>query len=223
MWGKFLFILFLMGLLYPTDAIRAAESYKDSNFHISIYQRMKKNIVVIKGEMRAPMNEMMEKSIRSLPYNNVVEIRLDSVGGSIMVANDMVDTIKRLKHDGYVIHTRVDHGAMCASSCVPVYVQGEERHATSVSGFMFHGVAIYAITNVPDSKSTQYMINAYVGAGIDKEWINVHKEMGVWSTPNETWYNGKELFDTKSGFVTNMVSNRILIKSYDRSYSKKPR
>jgi ATP-dependent protease ClpP protease subunit len=210
-------------ILFFISSAQASTFYKDENFSIKKIDKKEKTIVLIEGLIRAPLSEEFQKLIKEVDLKKQIELRLDSVGGSIYETQKLINTLDDLKNNNTGLTTRVDQGSMCASSCVPLFVQGQSRLAGNASSFMFHGVALYAVTNIPGEKDTKIMIDTYLKAGIDEKWIQKHIDMKVWSSPNETWYNGKELFEDGSNFVTGSLNNQITFEPYNRNYTDKPR
>lgn len=209
--------------LFFIPAVQASVFYQDDNFSLKTTKHSEKTIILLKGLIRAPLSEEFQKLIKEVNPKNEIELRLDSVGGSIYETKKLIDILDELKNNDMKLTTRVDQGSMCASSCVPLFVQGQKRLAGNASSFMFHGVALYAVTNIPGEKDTKIMIDTYLKAGISKKWIQKHIDMQVWSSANETWYNGKELLEDNSNFVTGSLTNQIFFEPYNRNYSDKPR
>lgn len=212
-----------IAILFFISNAEASIFYKDENFSLKKIDNNEKTIVLLEGLIRAPLTEKFQKLIAEVHLKKEIELRFDSVGGSIYETKKLIKILDELKENNIGITTRVDQGSMCASSCVPLFVQGQKRLAGNASSFMFHGVALYAVTNVPGEKDTKIMIDAYRKAGIAEKWIQEHIDMQVWSSPNETWYNGKELLENGSNFVTESLDNRISFEPYNRDYSNKPR
>lgn len=215
---KIIILLFFIPMI-----AKASIFYKDDNFSLKKIDNDEKTIVLFEGLIRTPLTEEFQKLIRGVDLKKEMELRFDSVGGSIYETKKLIKILNELKVNDVKLTTRVDQGSICASSCVPLFVQGHKRLAGNASSFMFHGVALYAVTNVPSENETKVMINTYRKAGISEKWIQEHIDLKVWSSPNETWYNGKELLENGSNFVTESLNNRIFFESYNRDYSDKPR
>jgi len=64
-------------------------------------------------------------------------IDLSSPGGAIAEGGKVIDVIKQMKQT-HLVETRVQQNRMCASMCVPIYLQGEIRTAHPESRWMFH-------------------------------------------------------------------------------------
>lgn len=213
----------ILALLIFIPSVEASTFYKDDNFSLKKIDHNEKTIVLLKGLIRTPLTKEFQKLIKETDLKKEIELRFDSVGGSIYETKKMINILDELKVKNVRLTTRVDQGSICASSCVPLFVQGQNRLAGNASSFMFHGVALYTLTNVPSENETDIMIDTYRKAGIAEKWIQEHIGMQVWSSPNETWYNGKELLENGSNFVTGSLNNRIFFEPYNRDYSDRPR
>jgi ATP-dependent protease ClpP protease subunit len=216
-----LLIIFILSL--QSALASDAYFYKDENFSLKKLDRSDKTIVLLSGIIRSPMERELKKLVMSLDHTLPIELRLNSVGGSIYETQSIIEFLNIFKSSGGKIITRVDQAEICASSCVPLFVQGSKRVAGNVSSFMFHGVAVLVITNIPSEFETNIMLKYYREAGIQENWIQEHLALKVWSTPNETWYNGKELYENGSNFITDLLNNRTLFEPYNRDFGDRPR
>lgn len=213
----------ILTILFLISDTQASIFYKDDNFSLRKIEKTEKTVLILEGLIRSPLAVEIQKFIKGISPEKEIELRLDSVGGSIFETKKVINYLEKLKSNNINITTRVDQGSMCASSCVPLFVQGKKRLAGNASSFMFHGVALYAVTNIPEEEDTKIMIDAYLKAGISEKWIQKHIDLKVWSSPNETWYNGKELFEDGSNFVTESLNNQFFFEPYNRNYTDKPR
>lgn len=176
-------------------------------------------VLKLQAEIRKPLAEELRQLTSSCQNLDSLELRLDSPGGSIVEAAAIVDVLDQLKQKGVQITTRVNNGDECDSSCVPLFAQGHKRQAGPVAAFMFHGVAVYMLTNIPDPGLTQNMLSMIQKAdGLSSAWLNSLKEKNVFSVPSMYWLSGQELMDQKSGLVTELLVRQELAKPYDRSY-----
>ena len=57
-----------------------------------------------------------------------VELKLDSVGGSVAEGEKVIDVLKKIKTT-HKLYTVVGAGRRCGSMCVFIYVQGQKRFA----------------------------------------------------------------------------------------------
>lgn len=173
----------------------------------------------LNSEIRPPLAENLNFLIQSCRGLKNLELRLNSPGGSIVETRAIADILDKAKTKGVIITTRVENGDECDSNCVPLFAQGKKRVAAPVSAFMFHGVAIYMITNIPDPTSTGEMLGLIRKAeGLNNKWLQELIDQKVFSIPSMYWVSGQELMDQKSGFITELLPRQQLFKPYDRSY-----
>jgi ATP-dependent protease ClpP protease subunit len=170
-------------------------------------------------EIREPLAESLNSLIQSCQGLKELKLRLDSPGGSIYEAEKIGNVLEAAKSKGVQVTTFVQNGDECDSSCVPVFAQGQKRIAAPVSAFMFHGVAVYVVTNVPDPESTALMMKLIRKAkGLNEKWFQSLIDKKVFTIPQMYWISGQELMDQKSGFVTELSDRQMILKPYDRSY-----
>ncbi|GEM_PF-6811461 len=212
---------FSLFLLFSSISVASAAEVVPSNWKVytpcgSLNSRM---VLKLQAEIRSPLAEDLRKLTSSCQNLESLELRFDSPGGSIVEAAAIVDVLEQLKNQNVKITTRVNNGDECDSSCVPLFAQGNMRQAGPVAAFMFHGVAVYMLTNIPDPGLSQMMISMIEKAnGLNTDWLNDLKAKKVFSIPSMYWLSGKELVDQKSGFVTELLDRQELAKPYDRSY-----
>ena len=66
-----------------------------------------------------------------------VVLFLNSPGGNIEEGERVIAVLKKIKKT-HVLSTVIMHGDMCASMCVPIYLQGKYRYAARSSVWLFH-------------------------------------------------------------------------------------
>jgi ATP-dependent protease ClpP protease subunit len=110
--------------------------------------------------------------------------------------------------DNRRIETVVEGRGICASMCVPVYLQGEVRRASANARFMFHEVSFResfsddkidvpekAIGNATDRFFSRY----FAPAGVPEEWIRqVRRDV---TGGADVWKSAQELIDENAGIV----------------------
>lgn len=126
-----------------------------------------------------------------LHYDRVL-LDLDSPGGSLSETEALVETIAVIRKDARV-DTLVRHGAMCASACVAVFVQGEDRAAGGASVWIFHG-AYYEGTNVPSLALTDRYLDILRSAGVTEVFLSCLLSEGYVGSAGKFWLSGYELF-----------------------------
>ncbi len=174
--------------------------------------------IYLSGLIRSPMASDLKTIINHHGHHLPIVLKLNSEGGSIYETEEIINLLRSLSD----LTTEVSNGSECSSNCVPIFAQGKSRKAGPVAAFMFHGIAIYAISNIPDPELTNKMISFYQRADIDMNFFERLKNKKVYSTPGMYWLSGKELFDTKANIVTQLLERHQVATPYDYSYSNKP-
>ncbi|MFT3730638.1 MAG: peptidase [Hyphomicrobium sp.] len=166
-----------------------------------------------RGKVEAPMaNRIAEAFDRYKSDAGTFVLSLSSPGGSLDQGADVVRLLRRIRETKTLV-TNVEEGAICASMCVPVYLQGERRIAAPDAEFMFHEVNFRdffsnkADASVPDaaiSRETDRFFDKYFeAAGVSPVWLgNVRAAI---ARGNEVWVTGRQLVDEKSGVVQQLM------------------
>src|SRR4029077_6748174 len=68
---------------------------------------------------------------------NRVVLFLDSAGGKVDDGDRVIEVLNEIKLRHQLI-TVVPHGKLCASMCIPIFLQGEDRIAARASIWLFH-------------------------------------------------------------------------------------
>jgi hypothetical protein len=161
-----------------------------------------------RGQIDAPMAQRLadayEQHRRSA---GTFVLSLSSPGGALDHGARVIRLLKEIART-HRLETRVESGEECASMCVPVYLQGEQRTAASDSAFMFHEVSFREhfsedAIDVPASATaaaTAYLFDAYFRpAGVPARWIRtVRRDM---SGGRDVWKSGAELVGEKARIV----------------------
>jgi hypothetical protein len=127
----------------------------------------------------------------STTYKRLI-LDIDSPGGILSETERVVAVIADIRRTVRV-DTLVRHGAMCASACVAIFVQGEERLAGGASAWMFHG-ACYAHSNIPSLSLTDRFLDLLRNAGVSDRFLCSLVEEGYLTNPGKLWLSGYELF-----------------------------
>lgn len=162
-----------------------------------------------RGKIDAPMaSRIAEAFDRHRDEGHTIVLALSSPGGSLDHGAKVVRLLDRIRQTHALI-TIVDDGAVCASMCVPVYLQGQQRIAAGNAAFMFHEVAFRDFfsdktdRSVPEAaigtETDRFFEKYFVAAGVSQSWIRKVRA-GV-TGGSEIWKTGRELFDEKSGIV----------------------
>jgi ATP-dependent protease ClpP protease subunit len=66
-----------------------------------------------------------------------VVLFLDSAGGRVDEGDRVIAVLNEIKQ-GHRLATVVPHGKLCASMCIPIFLQGDDRFAARASLWIFH-------------------------------------------------------------------------------------
>ncbi|MCB1486496.1 MAG: hypothetical protein KDJ88_03445 [Bauldia sp.] len=129
---------------------------------------------------------------------------IESPGGSLAATEDVIRALAAIREQAR-IDTLVRHGAMCASACVAVFMQGEDRAAGGASVWMFHGVC-YADSNIPSLAQTGRFLDLLREAGASEAFLCRLEEEGFVTTAGKLWISGYELFHLyKANVITRLL------------------
>lgn len=162
-------------------------------------------VLRFRGNIEAPMAADLRSvwSSRGAGYKRLL-LDLDSPGGSLVETEKVVDVIATIRDDAR-IDTLVRHGAMCASACVAIFVQGEERSAGGASVWLFHG-ACYRHSNVPSLGMTDRYIDILRQAGVSEAFLCSLVDKGYVTTAGNFWLSGYELYHVhKANVITRLL------------------
>lgn len=166
-----------------------------------------------RGKIDAPMaSRIAEAFERYKGEGHKIVLALSSPGGSVDQGAEVVRLLSKIRQT-HLLVTSVEDGGICASMCVPVYLQGQERIAAADAEFMFHEVAYRDFfSNERDRSVTAASIDAETNRFIDK-YFEAAGVSQVWTRKmrseiaggNEVWETGRQLFDEKSGIVQQIM------------------
>lgn len=149
------------------------------------------------------------------PVTKEIVLTIRSGGGMVMEGNRIIKWLKAKRADGIRLTTVVPNGAICASMCVPIFMQGEVRQAGPAASFMFHSVHFMLGVRVNMSWKNEDIFRTFIEAGMKSEWLERNKTAGVFDSPQFTWYSGGELMQENSGVVTELLARQDKMKSLD--------
>jgi hypothetical protein len=159
------------------------------------------------GEVRHPMADRIATAFKEHGgERRRVVLVLDSPGGSLAHGNEVIRELRRIGRT-HTLETVVQNRSICASMCVPIYLQGQVRTAAAGARFMFHEVKIVdPITNERQSQSekqkaantTQFLDLYFRPAGVPESWIN---DVATKMRGRDYWRTAQQLTDEKAGIV----------------------
>ena len=130
---------------------------------------------------------------------------LDSPGGSLGEAEALVAAIAAIRTEAQV-DTLVRHGALCASACIAIFVQGSDRAAGGASVWLFHGACRDPGSNVPSLALTDRYLDILREAGADDGFLCDLVAKGYVTAPGQLWLSGYELVHVHdAGIVTRLL------------------
>jgi hypothetical protein len=140
-----------------------------------------------------------------------VVLRISSPGGSVDEGERVIDLLRRIRAT-HKLDTEVLHGDICASMCVPIYLQGERRVAARVTSWLFHRVT--RTLNEGDSTRLQELAGAskrlhdlyYIPAGVNAAFLS---EVQSRTDGHDFWQTGADLVARGTGIVTSLIEDLI--------------
>src|SRR5262249_38293493 len=128
-----------------------------------------------------------------------VVLFLDSAGGQVEEGDRVIHVLTEIKRTHRLI-TVVPDGDLCASMCIPIFLQGDDRLAARTSNWIFHEAAKQGANEKEQMEETLRLFDRYyVPAGVPTHWIKsivpVIKRANLWQT-------GGDLIRAKTGIVT---------------------
>lgn len=209
-------------LLSLSIALSAHASEEESKWNVR-YDYGGELELRLDDEIRPPLKQQLDELTSQRPDLKELRLTLNSPGGSYYETLEMLPILDNLKRRGVKIITTVNNGDECDSMCILLFAQGHVRRAAEVSAFMFHGVAVSMLSNIPEKKSTDDLIyKLSLTPGLNQQWLKDLVDLGIFKTPGMYWMTGKELYQSQSGYVTELISRDYRAKPYDRSYPRLP-
>lgn len=161
-----------------------------------------------RGKIEAPMAQRVAEAYdKQADDVSTVVLSLSSPGGSLDHGAEMIRLLRQIGSSKH-LETIVEGRAICASMCVPVYLQGQTRAAAPNSKFMFHEVSFRESlsedrVDVPEkaigSATDRFFSRYFIPAGVPEDWLRqVRLQM---TGGHDVWKTGRELVDERTGIV----------------------
>lgn len=134
-----------------------------------------------------------------------VVLFLDSLGGQVEEGDRVIEVLNEIKLQHQLI-TVVPHGKMCASMCIPIFLQGEDRLAARASLWIFHEAAQRQANGGlrTDMAETWRLFRKYYApAGVSMHWL---KSIAPMIKEADLWQTGGDLISAKTGIVMYMYA-----------------
>jgi hypothetical protein len=162
------------------------------------------------GKIAAPMARQIESAFEQRKGQTTrVVLTLASGGGSVQEGERVISVLRRIKQT-HRLQTVVNHGQMCGSMCVFIYVQGDRRTAALSSTWLFHETS----RQDPTGKRTislnrelwERLVDDYwVPAGVSSAWIAKIKPLTIRS---DYWQTGADLVNEDAGIIHEALGNQ---------------
>jgi hypothetical protein len=160
------------------------------------------------GPIVAGMADNMRAALDK--YGTVLDrvvLFLDSAGGQVEEGDRVIEILNEIKLRHQLI-TVVPHGRLCASMCIPIFLQGEDRLAARASLWIFHEAAQRQADGEPrtDMAETWRLFRKYYApAGVSMHWL---KSIAPMIKEADLWQTGGDLISTKSGIILHPLGDR---------------
>jgi ATP-dependent protease ClpP protease subunit len=138
---------------------------------------------------------------------NRVILFLDSAGGQVDEGDRIIEVLNEAKLRHRLI-TVVPHGKMCASMCIPIFLQGEDRLAARASIWLFHEAAqrqANGILRTDTAETWRLFRKYYAPAGVSMHWL---KSIAPMIKEADLWQTGGDLISAKSGIILHPLGDR---------------
>jgi hypothetical protein len=140
---------------------------------------------------------------------------LDSAGGQVEEGDRVIHVLDELKQTRRLV-TVVQDDKLCASMCIPIFLQGNDRLAGRASGWIFHEVTGPGADKKELKQQTLQLLDRYyVPAGVSADWIK--RIIPIIERAN-LWQCGGDLIKANTGIVMHpleMWTERIAARSGD--------
>jgi hypothetical protein len=138
-----------------------------------------------------------------------VVLFLDSAGGQVEEGDRVIAILNEIKLRHQLI-TVVAHGKLCASMCIPIFLQGEDRLAARASIWLFHEATQRQANGElrTDTAETWRLFRKYYApAGVPTRWL---KSIAPMIEEADLWQTGGDLVSAKSGIILHPLGDRTV-------------
>jgi ATP-dependent protease ClpP protease subunit len=165
------------------------------------------DMVVIKydGPIAFPMadnlREIWDEIARNPRFETIV-LRLNSPGGTQNEGEAVMQILGEIRDRADLVTLVAEHD-LCASMCIPLFIQGETRFASPASAWMFHGASLY-MSNIPCLSKTMRYVDYFKDRAVGMTFVTTLVEKRYLLSPGEYWTSGSELA-AQSDIVTRLA------------------
>jgi len=205
-----LWVVFGIGLL-DCHETRADDPCGQNQLKAAVLPRPKTLQFKWTGQIVDPMRDQISAEFSKVKnrVQNVVLI-ISSCGGSLSEADKVINLLRDMKKTHH-LETRVDPGSLCASACIPIFLQGTRRRAALTSAWLFHEVTrLGAIDRtkkkVDRARTERVFADYYLQAGVSEAWLN---QLRIMVQQSNYWQTGQNLWESKSGIITDPIENHL--------------
>ena len=161
-----------------------------------------------RGRVQSGMASFIRKAFAKMgERTRHVYFEIHSGGGKVREGKNVIKVLRMIKKS-HRLTTVVGRGGMCASMCVPIYLQGDKRVGARASVWMFHDVSRKNKRGerfVRRKDTLRHLRRYYATAGVSKSWLRaLYSEM----KNADIWRTGQDLIVAKTGIITHPLSNR---------------
>ena len=161
-----------------------------------------------RGQVDSPMAQRISEALdKHGGEASRIVLSLSSPGGSLVHGAEVIRLLQRAG-DRRQLETIVEGRGICASMCVPVYLQGQLRRASENARFMFHEVSFRESfsddkVDVPEraigNATDRFFVRYFLPAGVPEDWVRqVRRDI---SGGIDVWKSARELVDENAGIV----------------------
>jgi hypothetical protein len=127
-----------------------------------------------------------------------VVLFLNSAGGQVEEGDRVIQILNEAKQTHRLI-TQVLEGNLCASMCIPIVLQGDDRFAARASNWIFHEATRPGANGKERTDITWCLFRKYyVPAGVSMDWLKSIVPIIQHANLSQT---GSDLISAKTGFI----------------------
>ena len=194
----------------PAQAAQAVKPVPTPHLIVKPSDKRSDSVIFVwHGRVQAPMADEIAKAFEQhRGHTRRILFKLDSGGGSVAEGEKVIAVLRKMKQT-HQLDTFVGAGWRCGSMCVPIYVQGSNRHAAPASLWLFHEVSFkdpvtHRVTRLDRGIMQRLVGDYFVPAGVSQTWI---ADMMQHTSGTDYWRTGEDLIRDKSGIVQKALSD----------------
>ena len=192
-------LVFLFGLLVLV-ALQTENKFKQSAEQFTARDEGDAVVLAWRDEVKYPMSLRLQETYEAKAAETKrFIIELNTPGGSVSEGRQVIDVINAMKRT-HTVETRVLANRICASMCVPLYLQGHERTAAPSARFMFHEpTSVDAVTG-EEVKTPEFEKRMDTKRFVDR-YFRESEMNPEWITKLESEWEGKDVWKTAQQLV----------------------